>query len=396
MIPFSNRHLRARTPAQDAASSRPRRPRALFIVSRYGADPRAAGGDVQGATYARWLASDGWQVVYLTSRYQGAPASDRDGQVRILRLPRLALAWAAPLIHRIAGPWDMVYGELLGGAGPLMIPPLYRPTPVLLAWYQVNAPLLKAQLGDMLGAYAARLEQIAARLCRGAFVLTPSEARRRDLIALGLSPQQVFVVPPCGVSLCSQPLDDEERPPLFVWLGKLRRYKAPHVAVQAMELVLRYRPDARLIIAGRAEDRRLEKSMRAAACRYRAGAVAIMTDIDDSTKHHLLHHARALLVTSPVEGFSIAALEAARCGTPVIATWGVPDDMVIHRHSGLKIPYGNPHALAEAMLCLASPSPLWKELSAGSLAQAALYTEDAVRRRLAMVVETALNPGGRL
>jgi len=374
--------------------ARPRR--ALFIVSRYGHDPRAAGGDVQGTTFARWLAEDGWDVTYLTSTCRGAPASGRDGRVRLLRVPRTALAMVAPLVHRSTGPWDLVYGELLGGAGPvLFLPPLYRPSPIMLAWYQVNAPLLQAQLGRRLGRLAAHLERVVPHLCHGTLVVTPSEARRRDLLALGLPPRRVMAVPPSAVTLCPDAASDEERPPLFVWLGKLRRYKAPQVAVAAMTLLLQRCPDACLVIAGRREDRSLLRELARMAAPLPPGRVRIVTDIDEDTKHRLVHGARALVVTSPVEGFSIAALEAARCGTPVIGTYGVPDDMLTHGRNGLKVPYGDAHALAEAMALLAGSSPLWRELSEGSRERAACYHPEAVRARLREAVARAVSLLGR-
>lgn len=362
---------------------------ALFIVSRYGLDPQAAGGDVQGTTYARWLAEDGWSVTYLTSLAPGPSPATRLGRMRLLRVPRALLGLMAAIFHRITAPWDLVYGELLGGAGPVMLPPLFAGSPVMLAWYQRNGPLLRQQLGPLLGQGLSYLERWVPPLCRDALIVTPSEERRQDLLRLGLRPRQVMTVPPMAVSPCPHVAQDHERPPVFVWLGKLRRYKAPQVAAAAMARLARACPAARLVIAGRREDDRLLRQLQSMAARLPPGMVQIHTDLDERAKHSLLHHARALLVTSPVEGFSIVALEAARCGTPTIGTWGVPDDMLTHGETGLKTPYGDVAALAEAMASLAAPSPLWKRLSEGSVARAARYSQAAVRKRLAEAVVAA-------
>jgi glycosyltransferase involved in cell wall biosynthesis len=341
--------------------------RLLFLVSRHETDPRAAGGDVMGSTYARYLAEAGHEVTYLTSSYPGAPRREcRDG-VKIVRLgkPEL-LAWRMHTYYRRRGEhFDLVYEEAIGGARIPFCAPLYVQQPLLTAWYQVNRPLFIQQYGRWLGESLSLLEKWVARLHRKAYIIALSQDRRKDLLDLGFRPEQVFVVPPVGIDgLPPNHQPPACRQPLIVWLGKIRRYKRIDHAIYAMRRVAPICPEASMVIAGRQDDARYENWLRHLVRVLGLNErVHFALNLPEEEKFRLLAEARALILPSPIEGFGIVILEANACGTPAVVSEGVPEDAVIDGYNGLRAPFGDVDALAAGLVQLLRDEPLFRTVS---------------------------------
>jgi glycosyltransferase involved in cell wall biosynthesis len=341
--------------------------RLLFLVSRHETDPRAAGGDIMGSTYARYLAEAGHEVTYLTSSYPAAPRREcRDG-VKIVRLSRPELlAWRMHTYYKRRGEhFDLVYEEAIGGARIPFCAPLYVQQPLLTAWYQVNRPLFIQQYGRWLGEGLSLLEKWVARLHRKAYIIALSQDRRNDLLDLGFRPEQVFVVPPVGIDgLPPGHQPPVSHQPLIVWLGKIRRYKRIDHAIHAMQRVALACPDASLVIAGRQDDIRYENRLRQLAQSLGLnGRVRFALNMPEEEKFRLLAEARALILPSPVEGFGIVILEANACGTPAVVSEGVPEDVVVDGYNGLRAPFGDIDGLAAHLVQLLKDESLFQTVS---------------------------------
>jgi glycosyltransferase involved in cell wall biosynthesis len=103
---------------------------------------------------------------------------------------------------------------------------------------------------------------------------------------------------------------------LFAYLGRLKRYKGvQHVIAAFARLKL---PEARLAIAGAGDYQPgLEALVRSLDLRDR---VRFLGRVSEADKLTLLRQAWALTFASPKEGWGITNLEAAACGTPVVAS----------------------------------------------------------------------------
>jgi glycosyltransferase involved in cell wall biosynthesis len=372
--------------------------RLLFLVSRYGNDPRAAGGDVQGALYARCLTEAGHHVTYLTSSYPGGPERElRDG-VDIVRLGRPgALArrmWT--YYQRHGGEFDAVYAEAFGGARVPFLAPLYVRQPLLAAWYQINRPLFNQQYGRPAGFVLGGFERWVARLHRRATILTPSEARRADLVDFGFRSEQVVALPPVGLDLAQldpPPAPPRRREPLVVWLGKLRRYKCVDHLIAAMARVKTAHPAARLVIAGRRDEDSYADQLRRQASRLEiADNVEFAFDLDEEAKTSLLRRATVLALPSPVEGFGIVLLEAACQGTPAVVSEGVPEEVVRDGYNGLRVPFGDKERLAEAILRVLALPDLHDELAANAVEHARTFSRERLTTRLQETLLQAVQP----
>src|SRR5581483_11984523 len=152
--------------------------------------------------------------------------------------------------------------------------------------------------------------------------------------------------------------------PVSLGLGKLRRYKAPHHLIKALPEVRTRVPTARLVIAGRRDDRAFERELQEMVERAGIGAaVDFRFDLSDVAKRELIHASRVLAVPSAVEGFGIVVLEANAFGLPVVASSGVPEGAVRDGFNGLRYPYGDVAALTDRLTILLTDEDLYSRLS---------------------------------
>ena len=174
-----------------------------------------------------------------------------------------------------------------------------------------------------------------------------SESTADDLVARGIPRKSIRVIYN-GVDserLTPNPAE-RSREPLFVYLGRLKKYKRVDVVIRAFaELNV---PNATLEIAGTGDYRsELERLVDSLDLRAR---VTFLGFIPEEEKIHLLRRAWASALASPKEGWGISNLETAACGTPVVATDspGIRDS-VIDGETGFLVAPGDPHAMAAAM-----------------------------------------------
>jgi len=111
--------------------------------------------------------------------------------------------------------------------------------------------------------------------------------------------------------------------------------------------------------------------------------------VPDEELRHLLTGALALILPSASEGFGLPAVEAAACGTPVVATTESPIPELL-AGSGLFVPPGNVGALATALRYMLQNESARREFGATALRRAAALTWPAgARAALAALREAA-------
>ena len=197
-------------------------------------------------------------------------------------------------------------------------------------------------------------ERPLARAYRRAAFHAISESTRDDLVARGVPSGRIRVIHP-GVDLIRfAPAADGLRTPSpsFLYVGRLKRYKGVGLAIQALAVARRRRPDVTLDVAGTGDHRAdLE---RLAAALGLGDAVRFHGFVSEADKVRLLQRAWANVFPSPKEGWGITVVEAAACGTPSLAS-DSPGlrDSVRDGVTGQLVPHGDVDALAARMLELA-------------------------------------------
>jgi glycosyltransferase involved in cell wall biosynthesis len=194
-----------------------------------------------------------------------------------------------------------------------------------------------------------------------------SESTRDDLVARGVPSDRVRVIHPGvdSVRLTPGSAADRAASPRFLYVGRLKRYKGIGLAIRALAVARRTRPDIRLDIAGTGDHRTdLE---RLTAELGQTEAVAFHGFVSEAQKIALLRGSWANVFPSPKEGWGITVVEAAACGTPSVAS-DSPGlrDSVRHGETGFLVPHGDVDALAERLLALAADPALVARLGASA------------------------------
>ena len=193
-----------------------------------------------------------------------------------------------------------------------------------------------------------------------------------DLQARGIPRESIRVIYNGVDSARLTPAPDERSPlPLFVYLGRLKKYKRVDLVIKAFAAL--NVPDAMLEIAGTGDYRaELEGLVKSLDLSHR---VKFLGFIPESEKVHLLRRAWASILASPKEGWGISNLEAAACGTPVIAanSPGIRES-VIDGETGFLVPQDDPQAMGAAMRGLVQSPELVGTLGAAGRRFAKTFT----------------------
>jgi glycosyltransferase involved in cell wall biosynthesis len=196
-------------------------------------------------------------------------------------------------------------------------------------------------------------------------IVTVSDSSRRDITAQMGVPFGRMAVVPVGVDHCLfHPLGIQRVP------GRIVTTASADVPLKGLVPLLealakvRTERDAALVVVGKPR-----KGSRLPETLARLGledAVSFATGIDDDALVRLYNSASVVVVPSLYEGFSLPAIEAMACGSPLVATTGgaLPEVVGGDGATGLLVPPGDPGALAQAILRVLDDDALGARLGA--------------------------------
>ena len=340
----------------------------LFLATRDWYNPATTGGDNTMWENARYLSSVGHEVTFVAAGFPGAAREETIDGIRVVRLGGIHSLWFRTFVYyqsHCRGRYDVVVAEGFGGSRIPRFTPLYVAEPIITEWHQIHRDLFAVQYPKLLNGPLNVLERVTAWVHRNTLVRAGTEEWQQAFPKIGFRRENVFVVP---VSIRDDWLDEPPQgrasEPSILWLGKLRRYKCPDHAVQAMALVVRQVKAARLVIAGRRDDLGYEKELRNLVGRLGLEAsVDFRFDLSEEAKRSLIGESRIVVLPSAVEGFGIVVLEANALGVPVVASTGVPEGAVRDGVNGLRYPFGDIPALADRIVQLLQDDALYSRLS---------------------------------
>ncbi|HJQ10937.1 MAG TPA: glycosyltransferase family 4 protein [Gemmatimonadaceae bacterium] len=201
-----------------------------------------------------------------------------------------------------------------------------------------------------------------------------SKSTAEDLVRRGIPRNSIRVIYN-GVDSRTLTPDASERAdkPLFVYLGRLKKYKRVDAVIRAFGSL--NVPEATLEIAGTGDYRAQLEGL--ALSLHLDDRVKFLGFVPEEQKVHLLRRAWASVLASPKEGWGISNLEAAACGTPVIASNspGIRES-VIDGETGFLVPQNDPEAMAAAMRGLVQSPDLVNVLGAAARKFAEQFTWD--------------------
>ena len=199
-----------------------------------------------------------------------------------------------------------------------------------------------------------------------------SESTRSDLLARGVPVERTEVIY-CGIdSDAFTPAPDERSPtPVIAYVGRLRRYKGVELILEAAARMTNRAVEVE--IAGTGDDRpRLEAL---AASLDLGRRVRFLGFVSEAEKSALLRRAWIVSLTSPKEGWGITNLEAAACGTPVVAS-DSPGlrESVLDGRTGFLVKHGDVTSLARAFDRIVADPALVARLGTAGRAFAEFFT----------------------
>jgi glycosyltransferase involved in cell wall biosynthesis len=184
-------------------------------------------------------------------------------------------------------------------------------------------------------------------------VLTVSESSRRDIVEqMGVAPERLHVVPVGVDPEIFRPLPGVARVPGRVVTTASADVPMKGLAplLEAMAKVRTEREDVHLVVVGRPRD---GSPIPALVDRLGlTGTVTFVSGVAQERIVELYAEAEVAVVPSLYEGFSLPAVEAMACGTPLVATTGgaLPEVAGRDGDAALLVEPGDPQALAAALL----------------------------------------------
>lgn len=297
------------------------------------------------------LAKRGHEITAVVSGWPGAePRATLDG-IEVHRSGgRYTFSATAPRYYRrhlADRGFDVVVDDL--NKVPLFTPYWVEAPVVLLAHHLFGATAFQAAPAPVAAA-TWLLERTVPRVYRSTPTIAVSESTKQDLVARGLAPTHIEVIPN-GVDVehfSPAPVPTHAERPLLLFLGRLKKYKRVDLVLEAVAALAREGLDLELLIGGDGEE---GGSLKAQAERLAiSDRVRMLGFVDEQVKLELLRHAWVHVLTSPKEGWGITILEAAACGTPSVAS-DAPGlrESVVHGETGLLVPHGDVPALVAAL-----------------------------------------------
>jgi phosphatidylinositol alpha-1,6-mannosyltransferase len=172
---------------------------------------------------------------------------------------------------------------------------------------------------------------------------------------------------------------------LLITVGNVTPRKAQDVVVRALPRVLARIPDARYLLAGLPTDGERIRTI-ARECGV-ADRVHLLGRLDSARLTAALNAADVFVLTSrrtaagDVEGYGIAAVEAALCGKPAIVSRGSGlEEAIVEGETGLAVPPDDPDAAADAAVALLSDPA--RRRAMGERARARALAEQTWERRI--------------
>jgi len=320
----------------------------LLLVNWQDRDnPQAGGAEIHLHEIFGRLADKGHDVRLLCG---GWPACSPRAQLDGIDVYRVGTRHSFPFLAR------RFYKENLAGWADVLVEdinkvPLYTPRWGARHTMALVPHLFGSTAFQELPAPLAAAVWFAERPLGRAYHGIPFEAisisTAEDLAGRGIPRASVEVIYP-GIDTVAYTPNAAERSltPVFSYLGRLKKYKGVHFVIRAFaEMKV---ANAVLEIAGAGDYR---KELEALAHSLDLGdRVRFLGRISEAEKLSLLRRSWALVFASPKEGWGITNLEAAACGTPVVASNspGIRES-VRDGVTGFLVPHGDTTAMAAAM-----------------------------------------------
>jgi glycosyltransferase involved in cell wall biosynthesis len=214
-------------------------------------------------------------------------------------------------------------------------------------------------------------------------IATVSNSTKKDLEIFGC--KKIFIVPEGLNDTPLSKLQQNESKPTIAFIGRLKKHKLPHHAIQAFSLIKKEIPDAQMWVIG---DGYMLKDLKKGDVKD----VTFYGRVENETKNALLSKAHLILVPAVREGWGLVVTEANAMGTPAIG-YNVPGlrDSIRDGETGILVKENSPYNLAKsAISLLKDPERIYK-LSSNALSLSRQFSWDNSANVFDKIIKRAAN-----
>ncbi|MBU1699579.1 MAG: glycosyltransferase family 4 protein [Candidatus Eisenbacteria bacterium] len=338
----------------------------LIISYRDIRHPQWGGAEVIIYEIFRRIQHQGYKISFLCGSFPGGPSRDEIDGMQIYRVGNLYnFNFKAALFLRSMAARekiDLVVEDI--NKIPFYSPLFVKNTPTLCIVPHLFGTTVFKEAPFLLAAYVYLYEQFIPRIYKRSHFSALSGTTRDDLISRGIPQQHIHLIR-SGIDhdLHVPPSERPSSPePIFLYLGRLKKYKRIELPILAMPTILKTVPKAQYWIVGDGDYRpQLEELTTRMGLKDSVRFLGMRMGRD---KLDLLHKSRILVYTSPKEGWGLSVIEANATGCVAVAS-NSPGlrESVRHEETGLLVPHGDVKALAAALIRLLTDNQLWLRMS---------------------------------
>lgn len=346
----------------------------LLLCWRDSTHPQGGGSERYLERVGEYLAAQGHEVIFRTSRHMNAAARDKRNGVAYSRAGGKYSVYPRALWALLLGRWRGVDAVVDTQNGIPFFARLVARPPVVLLTHHCHRDQWKVA-GPALGRFGWWLEsKVAPRVYANAQYVTVSEASRRDLEDLGVDGGRIEIIEngldpiPEHVPVLAREADIH-----LVTLSRL----VPHKQIEhAMDTVAQI-PGAVLDVIGSGWwESQLREYARETGVEER---VRFRGQVTEDYKHSLLARADVHLMPSHKEGWGLAVVEAGQHGVPTVGYGFGLRDSVLDGRTGVLVE--TKEAFIGAVQRLVADRDRRDELGAGAREFAAQFSWADTGRR---------------
>lgn len=333
-------------------------------------NPEAGGAEVFTHEVMKGLANRGYKMTLFTSRFKGCQLNENISGIDILREGNKYSVYkeAKNYLKTYKHHYDLIIDEI--NTRPFFTPKFVGCEKPIIAlihqlarefwFYETRFPL------NYIGYYY--LEKKWLSNYKNIMTVTVSNSTKVDLKELGFKKISI-VRPGLNVAPLSN-VKEKEASPTVVFLGRLKKAKLPHHALQAFSIIKHKIHDAKMWIIG-------DGYMRAKLASYNIKDVTFYGHTSNEKKYELLSRAHIVIVPAVREGWGLIVTEANAMGTPAIGydVHGLRDS-IKHDETGITIREKSPAAMAQQAISLLRDSERLSKYSRNALEFARHFSWD--------------------
>jgi len=287
-------------------------------------NPDVGGAEVILYELSKRLVRDGHTVTWFSRTYNGGKKDETIDGIRIIRRGnRFTVYWEAFQYYRsLTKKPDKVIDCVNTICWQT---PLYVPREKRIAYVnQLAKEVFFYELPPVISHIAYLLEPLEYLTYKTTRFVCYSESVKKDIASFGIPLSHISTFP-IGIDHDRYKPGKKSKSPLFVFVARLTAMKRPDMCVEAMRIVVKSVPDAKLAIVGYGP---MEQRLQEMINEYGLQKNVFLVNKDHlffdkhpkDQKVKLMQEAWALLLPSVKEGWGMVVTEAAACGTPSIVT----------------------------------------------------------------------------